>query len=329
LNNHDGSAVAALTGAARPASPDPQDSQLDRPQWLAMLPFVGVQLAAIVGVIIKGWSWTGLLLALAIYVVRMFGLTAGFHRYLSHRSFKTSRAFQFVLALIGTTSTQKGPLWWAAHHRAHHKYSDGPRDIHSVRQRGFFWAHVGWILVGRYHETDWDRIKDFAKYPELRWLNKYHLVPVVALAAALFALGGSWALLWGFAVSTTLLWHGTFCVNSLAHVFGRRRYETTDDSRNSFLIALFTLGEGWHNNHHHYQRSERQGFYWWELDITHAVLTFLSWFGVVWELHEPPRHVRDRRAAQPAAADGGELGAALAAAVAEPTLRSEAAEAPG
>jgi stearoyl-CoA desaturase (delta-9 desaturase) len=288
---------------AAPASevtmPAPASDDQDRLQWVAMGPFWGVQIAAVVGVVLLGWSWSGLALALGLYFFRMFGLTAGFHRYLSHRSYKTSRAFQFALALLGTTSTQKGPLWWAAHHRAHHKYSDQPQDIHSVKQRGFWWSHVKWILVGRYHETDWDRIKDFAKYPELRWLNTYHLVPPIALATTLFLVGGWWGLVWGFCVSNTLLWHGTFCVNSLAHVFGRRRYQTTDNSKNSFLIALFTLGEGWHNNHHHYQRSERQGFYWWELDITHAILKGLSWVGLVWELHEPPRHVRDERTPPP------------------------------
>jgi stearoyl-CoA desaturase (delta-9 desaturase) len=271
-----------------------------------MIPFWGVQVAAVVGVAILGWSWSGLLLALGLYFVRMFGLTAGFHRYLSHRSFKTSRAFQFVLALLGTTSTQKGPLWWAAHHRSHHKYSDGPEDIHSVKQRGFWWAHVKWILVPRYDQTNWERIKDFAKYPELRWLNTYHLVPPVALATTLFLVAGWWGLVWGFCVSNTLLWHGTFCVNSLAHVFGRRRYQTDDNSKNSFLIAIFTLGEGWHNNHHHYQRSERQGFYWWELDITHSLLKMFSWVGLVWDLHEPPRHVRDLRSPPPAQPPGEE-----------------------
>jgi stearoyl-CoA desaturase (delta-9 desaturase) len=275
------------------AIPDPRTLGVE---WFAMLPFWGVQAVAVVGIIASGWSWKGLALALGLYAVRMFGLTAGFHRYFSHRSYKTSRVFQFLLALLGTTATQKGVLWWAAHHRAHHKYSDTPRDIHSVRQHGFWWAHVKWILVKQYVDTDFDRIKDFAKFPELRWLNTLNLVPPVLLAVTLFLLGGWWALLWGFFVSNTLLWHGTFCVNSLAHAFGRRRYETDDDSRNSFLIAVFTLGEGWHNNHHHYQRSERQGFYWWELDITHMILRAFSWVGLVKDLHEPPRQVRDARA---------------------------------
>jgi stearoyl-CoA desaturase (Delta-9 desaturase) len=263
--------------------------------WVTMLPFWGVQAVAVVGVIATGWSWKGLGLALILYFIRMFGLTAGYHRYFSHRTYKTSRVFQFLLALLGSTATQKGVLWWAAHHRAHHKYSDTPRDVHSVRQHGFWWAHVKWILVRTYVETDFDRIKDFARYPELRLLNKFHLVPPILMAATLAAVGGWWALLWGFFVSNTLLWHGTFCVNSLAHAFGRRRYLTTDDSRNSFLIALFTLGEGWHNNHHHYQRSERQGFYWWEIDITHYVLRVFALVGLVRDLHDPPRAIRDAR----------------------------------
>jgi len=272
--------------------PDPRSLPVE---WFATIPFWGAQATAVIGIIISGWSWKGLGLALAIYAIRMFGLTAGYHRYFSHRSYKTSRVFQFLLALLGTTATQKGVLWWAAHHRAHHKYSDTPRDIHSVRQHGFWWAHVKWILVKKYVPTDFDRIKDFAKYPELRLLNTFNLVPPVLLAVGLFLAGGWWALLWGFFVSNTLLWHGTFCVNSLAHAFGRRRYQTDDDSRNSFLIAIFTLGEGWHNNHHHYQRSERQGFYWWELDITHLVLRLFSLFGLVRDLHEPPRQLRDAR----------------------------------
>jgi stearoyl-CoA desaturase (delta-9 desaturase) len=269
----------------------------DRVRWLGNIPFFGVHIAAVVGPILLGWSWSGLALALGLYVVRMFGVTAGFHRYFSHRSYKTSRAFQLMLALLGTSAAQKGPLWWAGHHRAHHKWSDTEADVHSVKQRGFWWAHVKWIMVHKHKATDWDRVKDLSKYPELRWLNRYYLVPPVALAVALFAIGGAWALVWGFLVSTTLLWHGTFCVNSLAHVFGRRRYDTGDESRNSFIIALFTLGEGWHNNHHHYQLSERQGFYWWEFDAAHVVLRLLSLTGLVWDLQAPPAHVRDARPA--------------------------------
>ncbi len=269
-------------------------------EWLVSLPFFGVHMAAVVGVVLLGFSWTGLALAIALYYVRMFGISGGYHRYFAHRSYRTSRVFQFLLAFLGASSAQKGPLWWAAHHRVHHKYSDMPEDIHSVRQRGFFWAHVGWVLDRRYKYTDWGRIKDLSSFPELRWLNTYHLVPPVLLAVVLYLVAGSWGLVWGFFVSTTLLWHGTFCVNSLSHLFGKRHYQTSDDSRNNMAIALFTLGEGWHNNHHHYQRSERQGFFWWQIDGSHYVLKALSWVGLVWDLHAPPPHVRDSRAPLPA-----------------------------
>jgi stearoyl-CoA desaturase (delta-9 desaturase) len=262
-------------------------------RWLQSTPFFAIHVAAVVGVVAIGWSWSGVALAAALYYVRMFGLTAGYHRYFSHRSYRTSRVFQFLMALLGCLCVQKGPLWWAAHHRHHHKYSDEPEDVHSVKQSGFWFSHVKWILVQGSNPTHWDRVKDISVFPELRWLNKHYMLPPVALAALLFGVGGTWALVWGFLVSTTVLWHGTFTVNSLAHLFGRRRYETGDDSRNSFLIALITCGEGWHNNHHFYQRSERQGFYWWELDISHYVLTMFSWVGLVWDLHGPPGHVRE------------------------------------
>jgi stearoyl-CoA desaturase (Delta-9 desaturase) len=264
--------------------------------WPPQAVFWGMQILPFLAILWFGWSWSGFALALAMYFVRMFGITAGFHRYFAHRSFKTSRAFQFALAVLGTTSVENGVLWWAAHHRAHHKYSDTPADIHSAAQRGFFWSHMGWILVARYKDTDMSRVQDLARYPELRWLDRHALVPGVALAVILALTAGFWGLLWGFFVSTALLWHGTFAVNSLAHKIGRRRYATGDESRNSLFIALFTLGEGWHNNHHHYQRSERQGFYWWELDVTHYLLCALSWIGVVWDLHAPPAHVREQRA---------------------------------
>jgi stearoyl-CoA desaturase (Delta-9 desaturase) len=255
------------------------------------LPFWGVHVAAGLGVLATGWSWSGLALALALYYGRMFFLTAAFHRYFAHRSFKTSRPFQLVLAIGGTLCAQKGPLWWAAHHRRHHRFSDGPRDVHSPRQRGFWWSHVGWILGPDHEQTDLDAIRDFASYPELRWLNRHYLVAPIALAGGLFLAGGSWALLWGFFVSTTLLWHGTFLVNSLAHVVGSRRYDTDDDSRNNAVIALLTMGEGWHNNHHHYPSSARQGFFWWEIDPTYYVLRVFERIGLVHQLRRPPSHV--------------------------------------
>jgi stearoyl-CoA desaturase (delta-9 desaturase) len=263
--------------------------------WLVSAPFFAVHVAAIAGVIWLGWSWTGFALAITLYYVRMFGVTGGYHRYFSHRTYRTSRWFQFVLAVLAQTSMQKGALWWAAHHRDHHKYSDTKLDPHSWREEGFWWSHVGWILSRDTEDTDLKKISDLARFPELRWLNHYHLVPGVALGFILWLVGGWHALVWGCFVSTTLLWHGTFTINSLSHMLGSRRYRTTDNSRNNLVLALITMGEGWHNNHHYYQRSVRQGFYWWEVDLTFYILKVLEALGLVWDLHAPPRHVRDVR----------------------------------
>jgi stearoyl-CoA desaturase (delta-9 desaturase) len=266
-------------------------------------PFWGVHLVAIAGVIYSGWSWSGFALALGLYYARMFFVTGAYHRYFSHRTFKTSRAFQFLLALGGSTTLQKGVLWWAANHRHHHRASDQEDDIHSPRIGGFWWSHMGWILVDDHQHTRWSDIRDMAKYPELRWLNKYYLVPVVGMALLLQLIGGWHALLWGFFVSSTLLWHGTFTINSFSHIFGKQRYETTDDSRNNWILAIVTMGEGWHNNHHYHMSSTNQGFFWWEVDMTYMVLKVLSFFGIVWDLRKPPQHVlegRPRREAKPA-----------------------------
>jgi stearoyl-CoA desaturase (delta-9 desaturase) len=231
------------------------------------------------------------LTCVALYYVRMWGITAGYHRYFSHRAYKTNRAFQFVLAVVGCTAAQKGPLWWAAHHRHHHRYSDLPEDIHSPK-RGFFWSHVGWILCPKYNETRFEAIKDFAKFPELRWLNQYYLVPPTILGVTVWLIGGWPLLFWGFFLSTVLLWHGTFTINSLSHVFGSRRYQTTDTSRNNWFLALLTCGEGWHNNHHYYQNTANQGWFWWEVDASYYVLKMLSWFRVVTDLRVPNERVK-------------------------------------
>ncbi len=265
----------------------------DRIDWVKSIPFLAVHLVALGAVVLGPFSWGLLALAIGSYYVRMFGITAGYHRYFSHRSYRTGRAFQLVLAVLGATSTQKGVLWWAAHHRDHHRFSDRPEDIHSPVQRGFWWSHVGWIMSRRYSATKLDRVKDFARYPELRWLDRFHAVPPIAYAAALWAVGGVPALLWGYFVSTVLLWHGTFLVNSLAHVIGRRRYPTDDASGNSFLIALTTMGEGWHNNHHHYQSTANQGWFWWEIDVTYYVLQALAALGIVSDLRTPSAAIRD------------------------------------
>jgi stearoyl-CoA desaturase (Delta-9 desaturase) len=260
--------------------------------WITSGPFFAVHVLAVVGVAMSGWSWKGFALAIGLYYLRMFGVTGGYHRYFSHRTYRTSRFFQFVLAWLAQSSFQKGALWWAAHHRIHHKYSDTPKDPHSFRDYGFWYSHVGWILSKDTEETELRRVSDLARYPELMWLNKYHLVPGVLLGVGLFFAGGWQALLWGLFVSTSLLWHGTFTINSLSHWMGRRRYATSDDSKNSFILALVTMGEGWHNNHHYYQRSTRQGFFWWEIDLTFYILRALSLVGIVWDLQSPPKAVR-------------------------------------
>ena len=252
--------------------------------------FVLVHIAAL-SVFWTPFSWNLVLLCLGLYWLRMFAITAGYHRYFAHRSFKTSRSFQFILAFLGASSMQKGPLWWAGHHRHHHRFSDQTEDLHSPHRDGFWWAHVGWILSSRYDETPEALIKDFVGVPELRWLNRWHLVPGILLAASLLIFGGWPAFVWGFLVSTVLTWHATFAINSLTHVFGRVRYRTTDTSKNSVILALLTLGEGWHNNHHYYQTSTRQGFFWWEIDISYSILKLLSIPRIVWGLREPPERV--------------------------------------
>jgi stearoyl-CoA desaturase (delta-9 desaturase) len=241
-------------------------------------------------------------LATAFYVIRMFGITAGYHRYFAHRAYKTSRVFQFVLALIGVLSTQKGPLWWAAIHRRHHRDSDQPADVHSPVQHGFWQSHIGWILSPDNETYDPAEIKDFYKYPELRILDRYHAAFVGAFIALTVAFGGLHGLCWWYCVSTAALMHATFAINSLAHVWGKRVYETSDDSRNSAVLAFFTLGEGWHNNHHRYMSSANQGFVWWQFDVSYYALRALSVVGVVWDLKRPPQRVIDEaKVKQPAA----------------------------
>jgi stearoyl-CoA desaturase (delta-9 desaturase) len=268
----------------------PEDQRI---HWPYVVPFALVHVVAVAGVLRVGVSWRALVLCAGMYYVRMFGLAVGYHRYFAHRTFRTSRAGQFLLALLATTAAQKGPLWWAGHHRNHHRHSDTELDVHSPSQRGFWWAHVGWIFCQKYDATDFDVIKDFAKYPELRWLDKYALLPPVLLAVGLW-LSFSWVgLFWGFFFSTVVLWHGSFTVNSLMHVWGSRRYLTPDTSRNNWPLVFVTLGENWHNNHHHYQASASQGFFWWEIDFGYYGIKVLSWLGLVWDVRTPPKRVID------------------------------------
>lgn len=243
-----------------------------------------------------GVTTTSVVLAISLYLVRMFAVTAGYHRYFSHRSFKTSRAGQFLFALVAMSSTQKSVLWWAALHRHHHLHSDQEEDVHSPVHRSFFYSHVGWIFDKKHATTRVEDVPDLVKFPELRFLDRHQLLPGIALGILCFLIDGLPGLFIGFFLSTVFLYHGTFFINSLAHVHGNQRYVTGDDSRNNWWLALITLGEGWHNNHHAYQRSTRQGFRWYEIDITYYVLKALSWAGLVWDLGEPPAElVRNER----------------------------------
>lgn len=277
--------------------------QANRIDWLRALPFIAMHVAC-VAVAWVGVSPIALAVAVGLYALRMFAITGFYHRYFSHRTFRTSRTLQFAFALIGASSVQRGPLWWAAHHRNHHRSADTAADPHSPSVHGFWWSHAGWFLTREGFRTDWSRIPDLAKFPELRWLDRYDTVVPVALAAALYALGvllehaapalrttGPQMLVWGFFVSTVVLFHATVTINSLAHRFGRRRYDTRDDSRNNLWLALLTFGEGWHNNHHFFPGTARQGFRWWEVDLTWYGLKLLALLGLVRDLKPVPAWV--------------------------------------
>ncbi len=261
----------------------------ERVNWISSIPFLLVHVLCF-AVFFTGISTTALILFAVMYFGRAFFVTAAYHRYFSHKAYRLNRFWQFVFAFQAEATAQKGVLWWAANHRHHHRSSDTEQDLHTPR-KGFWWSHVGWILSDKYKATDFAAIKDFAQYPELRWLDKHEGVPPWIYGIAAVAIGGWSGLIVGFFWSTVLLWHTTFLVNSAAHVFGRRRYDTTDTSRNSLMIALLTGGEGWHNNHHHYQASARQGFFWWEVDPTYYVLVAMSWVGIVKDLKRPPARI--------------------------------------
>lgn len=273
-------------------------------EWVRVVPFVMVHLGCL-AVIWVGVSVTAVMVAVALYALRMFAITAFYHRYFSHCSFHTSRAAQFVFALLGAAGVQRGPLWWASQHRHHHTHSDQPEDAHSAHQHGFLWSHMGWFMARENFATRRELVEHLWRFPELRFLDRYDALVPFLLGVALFGAGESlarWApglgtngpqlLVWGFFVSTVALYHATFTINSLAHRFGRRRYATRDDSRNNLWLALITFGEGWHNNHHHFPGSARQGFFWWEIDVTYYGLKLLAALGIIWDLREVPPAMR-------------------------------------
>jgi stearoyl-CoA desaturase (delta-9 desaturase) len=276
-----------LSGAYQAA---PAEEHAEDVVYPATIPFLLVHLACL-GALWTGVTLEALVLCGALYALRIFAIGAGYHRYFAHRAYKTSRIAQFLLAVLAQSSAQRGILWWAAKHRRHHRHADTELDVHSPRQHGFLYAHLGWIFTPRHHVTDYGDIPDFARFPELVWLDRQPYLPAALLGLLAWLTAGWPGLVVGFCWSTVLLWHATFAINSIAHVAGRRRYVTGDDSRNNWLLAILTMGEGWHNNHHAYQASVRQGFRWWEYDPTFYVLKLLSWLGIVWDLQTPPEAV--------------------------------------
>jgi len=286
-----------------PQGPDAIRERPDRFEWRRCLPFVFLHLGCL-GVIWVGWSWAAVAVAMLLYFIRMFAITGFYHRYFAHRSFHTSRGAQFLFAALGNMAIQRGALWWAAVHRHHHQHSDQEHDVHSPGLTGFWWAHIGWMTSSRNFPTNYRAIRDLARFPELVFLNRFDLIVPALFGGALFGAGailhavapglgtsGGQLLVWGFFVSTVVLLHGTLLINSLAHVLGTRRFQTGDDSRNNWLLAFITLGEGWHNNHHRYMSAARQGFYWWEVDVTYYLLKALSWAGIIWDLKPVPHSV--------------------------------------
>jgi stearoyl-CoA desaturase (Delta-9 desaturase) len=293
------------TSSLSAAACDANSEVSEKIDWTRILPFVLMHLVCLT-VIWVGWSPIAVATAVVLYAVRMFAITAFYHRYFSHRSFKTSRVAQFIFGVLGATAVQRGPVWWAAHHRHHHAHSDKAADVHSPVQHGFIRAHMGWFLSKKGFTPDLKCVRDLMKFPELRWLDRFDILVPVAFAVAIFSVGvvlkntrpelgtSGWQMLvWGFFISTIACYHGTYTINSLSHVFGRQRYLTGDQSRNNWFLALITLGEGWHNNHHHYPSSARQGFYWWELDVTYYLLKAMSGLGIIWELKAVPISARD------------------------------------
>lgn len=249
-----------------------------------------------------GFSWTALAIFFLSYVMKAMGITTGFHRYFAHRSFKTSRWFQFILAVVGTTAVQGGVLWWSSHHRGHHAHSDQDEDLHSPVSYSTFQSHLGWMWSASCFKPTKHKLLDFARFPEIKWLNKNYSLLIVIQGALFFLLGellsnyfpslgtsGAQVFVWGFLLATVWTWHVTFSINSVCHLFGKKRYKSADESRNNWLFGILAFGEGWHNNHHKFGWSARNGFYWYEWDPTYYLLKTLEKLGIVWDLKIPSK----------------------------------------
>ena len=275
--------------------------------WMRVIPFIILHLSCFM-IFFVGFSWTAFVVCMSLFAIRMFAITGFYHRYFSHKTFRTSRFVQCLFAMIGATAVQRGPLWWAAHHRGHHMYSDTTEDKHSPKEHGFIWSHMGWFLTKSNFVTNTKLIRELIRFPELRIIDRFDLLMPLALSISLWVIGyyleqyepslhtnGFQLFIWGFSVSTIMLYHATFLVNSVAHQWGKKRYETKDTSRNNFIIAILTFGEGWHNNHHHYPGSARQGFYWWEIDLTYYVLKFLAMTGIIWDVRTVSENIRESK----------------------------------
>jgi len=279
----------------------------DKVDWARIVPFILLHIACF-SVIWVGYSVTAVAVAVFLYLFRVFSITAFYHRYFSHKAFKTSRIAQFIFAVCGLTAVQRGPIWWASHHREHHRYSDQPQDVHSPVQHAFIRSHMLWFLTKKHFFYNPDVVKDLRRFPELRFLDRFDVIIPLLMFGILYGIGqwlaahapqlhtNGWQLLvWGGIISTVFMLHATFSINSLAHRLGRRRYKTNDHSRNSFLLAIVTGGEGWHNNHHFYPVSARLGFFWWQFDPTYYILKVLEKLGIIWHLKIVPNHLRDKR----------------------------------